>query len=210
MSSSGPRPVRNLAAWGYESDGSGGTGDRLEVDVWTVNAVESPEPLPDPEDVAGSVEAVLALAGNVVKVEYAGAAGVGYQYLDPSAANDPNAGPFDATQNAFAGAARAAGGERTGSGTFGPGAEPAVVGPDLDAVVREGRREVLPAVEQEFPELGRRLKRERDRDEDEEQVAAEPFDGFRNEVRALLSTGDAYYYEVRNGRLVRTDVRRSR
>jgi len=28
------RPVRNLAAWGYQSDS---TGDRVEVDVWTVN-----------------------------------------------------------------------------------------------------------------------------------------------------------------------------
>jgi hypothetical protein len=196
----GPRPVRNLAAWGYESDGPGGSGDRLEVDVWTVNAVESPEPLPDPEDVAGSVEAVLALAGNIAKVEYAGAAGVGYQYVDPSAANDPDAGPFDATQNAFAGAARAAGGSRTDSGTFGPGAEPAVVGPDIAEVRRHGEREVLPVVAREFADLGTALVYESGREEDEEDVTSRPFDGFENVVR-VMTRGSTFRYTVRNGRL---------
>jgi len=195
------RPVRNLAAWGYESDA---TGSRLEVDVWTVNRRETPEDegLPDPSDLAGGVDEVLARAGNVVKVAYAGAAGVGYQYVDLSRTNPGISSAFDATAQAFAGAARAAGGSRTGAGTFGPGAEPAVFGPDLDDVVEHGRRDVLPVVEREMPELARQLAREENRDEDEEEVEVRPFDGFRNVVRVFPKGGNVWRYKVRGSSLV--------
>jgi len=194
----GPRPVRNLAAWGYESSSSG---DRLEVDVWTVNDREADDDLPDPEDFGVGLADVLARAGDIAKVEYAGAAGVGYRRISTDE---------KVSQQAFAGAARSAGGSRTDAGTFGEGAEPAVIGPDLARVIREGREEVIPPVEREFRELAEKLTRDENRDEDEEEVADRPFDGFDNEVRVILSTGDAYRYEVRNGAVIRTGVRRSR
>lgn len=196
----GPRPVRNLAAWGYESDGPGGSGDRLEVDVWTVNRREADRDLAGPEDLAGSVEEVLAQAGNVVRVSYAGAAGTGYQYVDPTKANDPNAGPYDATQQAFAGASRAAGASGRTGGRFEEGGSSGVIGPGIDEVRRHGEREVLPVVEREFADLGNALVYEKDREEDEEEVTSRPFDGFRNVVR-VMTRGSTFRYQVRNGRL---------
>lgn len=191
-----------LAAWGYESGGGGGN-DRLEVDVWTVNRTEREEPLPDPSDLVGPVADVLGAVGNVAKVEYAGAAGVGYQYVDPSAANDPNADASDATAQAYAGAARAAGGDRTGAGTFGDGAEPVALGPVLADVREHGRQEVLPVVQAELPELGSRLTPDAEREEDEEPVTSRPFDGYRNVVRVMPSTGGTYRYRVSGAALER-------
>jgi len=200
MSRSDPRPVRNLAAWGYESDASG---DRVEVDVWTVNA-RAGDDLPDPSAFSGPVDEVLAVASNVAKVAYAGAASTGYQYVDVSETNPGITEQTEATQNSFAGAARAAGGERTGDGTFGLGAEPAVIGPSLADVIEYGEREILPVVRRELREMGRSLVREPSRDEDDEQVTRRPFDGFKNEIRIVLGRpGDPTgVYTVRNGSLI--------
>jgi hypothetical protein len=186
----GPRPVRNLAAWGYESDGSGGSGDRLEVDVWTVNRREG-DGLPDPSAFGVGLEEVLAAAGDVAKVRYAGAAGVGYRRVSTDTS---------VSQQAYAGAARSAGADRTGRGTFGEGGESGVVGPSIDEVRRHGEREVLPVVEREFADLARALTYEKDREEDEEEVTSRPFDGFRNVVR-VMTRGSTFRYTVRNGRL---------
>lgn len=183
------RPVRNLAAWGYESAASG---DRVEVDVWTVNRVEGDD-LPDPEDFDAPVDEVLAAAGDIAKVSYRGAAGIGYRRVSTDEA---------VSQNAYAGAARAAGGERTGAGTFGEGASPAVQGPSLDDVVRYGESNVLPAVRAELGELGMAVGREPSSDEDEEPVSARPFDGYRNVVR-VFTRGGTFRYTVRGGRLTK-------
>lgn len=185
----GPRPVRNLAAWGYESDASG---DRIEVDVWTVNRREG-DGLPDPEDFAAAVDEVLAAAGDVAKVEYAGAAGVGYRRIST---DEP------VSQQAYAGAARSAGADRTGRGTFGEGGTSGVVGPDLDDVVDHGRDEVIPAVRDEFRELGERIVREENRDEDEEPVETRPFDGFRNVIRVFTRSSTFRYRVTSAGKVV--------
>jgi len=192
MSSRGPRPVRNLAAWGYESSASG---TRVEVDVWTVNRREQDDPLPTPADFpSAAVADVLSAAGDIAKVEYAGAAGVGYRRVST---DEP------VSQQAFAGAARSAGGSRTAAGTFGRGAEPAVRGPDLSAVVRRGEQDVLPVVRREMREIGQAVGREPSRDEDEEPVATEPFDGYDNVVRVFPRGGQVWRYRVRNGRMVK-------
>lgn len=186
------RPVRNLAAWGYESAASG---DRIEVDVWTVNRREG-DGLPDPDDIpaAGDIDSVVAAAGDVAKVEYAGAAGTGYVRISTGES---------VSQQAFAGAARSAGSDRTDAGTFAEGGESGVVGPSLQEAIRHGEEEVIPVVRAEFQELGRAIGREPSRDEDEEPVETRPFDGFRNVVRAFTN-GAVYRYQVRNGTLRRT------
>lgn len=205
MSAAEFRPRRNLAAWGYESDS---TGTRVEVDVWTVNRTEAPDDLPDPDDLPGSVGEVLARAGNVVKVDYLGAAGVGYQYLDLSKTNPGIESVYDATSQAFAGSARAAGGSRTAGGTFGAGAEPAVVGPSHNDVIDRGENHVLPAVRRELQELGRNVPRDESSDEIEEPVETQPFDGYRNVVRIFPRGGSAWRYRVtRGGRLVSASSR---
>lgn len=207
MSSREPRPVRNLAAWGYQSNTTDTT---LEIDVWTVNRVETETQLPDASQLAGGVETVLAVAGNVAKVEYSGAAGTGFQYVDPSQTNDPNDGPYDATQQAFAGASRAAGVARRDDGTLAAGGGSGVVGPSQAACVEHGEREVIPTLRRELRETANRglaqaleqVAREPSRDEEEEPVETRPFDGFRNVVRILPGTGgDVYRYRVRNGTL---------
>lgn len=187
----GPRPVRNLAAWGYESSS---TDTRVEVDVWTVNRREG-DGLPDPSDFAAPVSEVLAAAGDVAKVRYRGIGTVGYRRISTDA---------KVSQQAFAGAARSAGGSRTEGGTFRPGAEPAVIGPDLPDVVRHGESEVMPVVRREMRELGRGIGREPHRDEDEEEVETRPFTGFRNVVRVIPRGGNVYRYRVRGGTMERT------
>lgn len=191
MSSRGPRPVRNLAAWGYESST---TDSRIEVDVWTVNRVESDDQeLADPSDFGVGIDEVLAQAGDVAKVVYSGAAGVGYRRVS----SDERV-----SQQAFAGAARSAGTTRTDAGTFDEGGFGAVIGPSLDDVVAVGERDVLPVVRREFQELGQKIGREPSRDEDEEPVETEPFDNFRNVVRVFPRGGDVFRYRVRGEVLV--------
>jgi hypothetical protein len=184
-----PRPVRNLAAWGYESDASG---TRVEVDVWTINRV-TVDDMPTTDDFAVGLESVEAVAGDVAKVEYAGAAGTGYRRVST---DEP------VSQQAYAGAARSAGGPRTGAGTFAEGGTSGVAGPDLARVIRHGEDEVLPVVREEMRELGRAIGRQPSRDEDEEPVETRPFDGYRNVVRVFPRAGDVWRYEVRDGRLV--------
>lgn len=182
-----PRPVRNLAAWGYESDSSG---DRIEVDVWTVNRREGPEdPFPDPGDFDAPVVEVLALAGDVAKVRYRGIDTIGYRRVSTD---------VEVSQQAFAGAARASGAERTEAGTFREGADPIVLGPDLDAVIRHGEQEVIPVVRREFMELGDRIEREPHRDEDEEAVEVAPIDGFDHVIR-VFTRGTTFRYRVDGG-----------
>lgn len=182
--------MRNLAAWGYESDS---TDSRIEVDVWTVNRVEGDD-LPDPSDFAVAIDEVLARAGDVAKVRYSGAAGVGYRRISTDE---------KVKQVAFAGAARSAGTDRTEAGTFDEGGFGAVIGPSLDDVIRHGETDVLPVVKQHFQQrgsaIGAKLAREPSRDEDEEPVETRPFDGFDNVVRVIPGSGKVYRYEVANG-----------
>lgn len=199
-----PRPVRNLAAWGYQS---GSNGDRVEVDVWSVNRRELPENrrVPEPGELEGvppaPVEAVLRRAGNVVEVRYRGPVPDGYRYIDTAKANG-NPDPADATQQAFAGARRALGGDRTGGGTFGEGYVPADE-PDLAEVIGHGEDEVIPVVKRDAKgPLSQRIGREPHRDENEEPVEVEPFDGFRNVIR-YFTRGSVQRYYVENDRMKR-------
>lgn len=188
------RPRRYLAAWGYQSDSSG---DRVEVDVWTVNAVSADLPDPTALPTGGHVKSVLARAGSVVKVEYSGAAGMGYfKEVSPGQWSEVN-------QQAFAGAARASGGSRTDAGTFREGAEPSVEGPTFDEVLRYGQREVIPVVRKEMYGLGQAIGRDPQSDERGEEVAAEPFNGIRNVVRVYKGSGVAATYVVDGDALVR-------
>lgn len=191
---SAARPRRVLAAWGYESDSSG---DRVEVDVWTVNE-------PDDRDGEGEairrardafdnrIDRVVASYGNVARVSYAGAAREGYRYID---SNEP------ASQQAFAGAKRAAGGTITESGTFTDGYTPPPGEPAIEEAIAEGNRNVLPAVERaDRGGMAARLSREPSRDEEGEPVETRPFNGFANVVR-YFTGGRIVRYHVRNGTL---------
>lgn len=186
------RPRRVLAAWGYESSS---TGDRVEVDVWTVN-----EPGDRDGDAAairrarrafgGGVERVIAAYGRVARVSYAGAAGEGYRYID---SDEP------ASQQAFAGAKRSAGGDRTGAGTFGDGYTPPPGEPAIEEAIREGEENVIPVIKRDARgPLAERIGREPSRDEDGEAVETRPFDGFTNVVR-YFTRGGVERYHVRGG-----------
>lgn len=197
------RPVRNLAAWGYHSASSG---TRVEIDVWTVNERDSGT-LPDPSELdgGGNVEEVIRAAGNVVEVEYHGAAGTGYRYIDMSKTNPGKDSPTDATQQAFAGAARAGGGPRTQAGTFSEGGGSAVIGPDIDAVRAHAEEEVMPEVREELGQmgLGGKIGRTPSNDEVEEEVESAPFSGFKNVVRVFPRGGDVWRYRVEGGHIDR-------
>lgn len=186
------RPARVLAAWGYESSS---TGDRVEVDVWTVN--EPDERDGDPAAVrrargafGGRVERVIAAYGRVARVEYAGAASEGYRYIDT---DEP------ATQQAFAGAKRSAGGDRTGAGTFGAGYTAPPGEPEIEEAIREGEQNVIPVIRRDARgPLAERIGREPSRDEEGEPVETRPFDGFANVVR-YFTRGGVERYHVSNG-----------
>ena len=186
------RPRRVLAAWGYESSS---TGDRVEVDVWTVN--EPGDRDGDAEAIrrarrafGGGVERVIAAYGRVARVSYAGAAGEGYRYIDT---DEP------ASQQAFAGAKRSAGGDRTGAGTFGDGYTPPPGEPTIEEAIREGEENVIPVIKRDARgPLAERIGRQPSRDEDGEAVETRPFDGFTNVVR-YFTRGDVVRYHVRGG-----------
>ena len=194
MSRDRDRPKRVLAAWGYESDS---TGDRVEIDVWTVN--EPRDDTGEPEAVrrarqafGGRVERVIAAYGNVARVVYAGAAGEGYRYIAEGEA---------ATQQAFAGAKRSAGGDRTGGGTFGDGYTAPPGEPEIEEAIAHGRTEVIPVVKRDARgALAGRITREPSRDEEGEAVETRPFNGFHNVVR-YFTRGSTERYHVRNGSL---------
>lgn len=185
--------VRNLAAWGYDS---GRTGTRVEVDVWTVNDVDYGES--DIERarrmLGGGVEVIRA-AGDVAKVEYPGAAGVGYRRVSTDE---------KVTQQAFAGAVRSSGGDRTDAGTFGTGWTVPDDAPDLEAVAAHGEAVILPAVAKDLRRSGsvelaaeiRSMVREKAREEDEEPVRAKSFSGFKNAVRIYPRNGSAFEYSI--------------
>jgi len=191
------RPMRVLAAWGYESNASG---DRVEVDVWTVNPPAEDEGESDAERRAreafgGKVERVIAAYGDVARVVYAGAAGEGYRYIST---DEP------ATQQAFAGAKRSAGGDRTGAGTFGDGYTAPAGEPEIEEVIAHGAAEVIPVVKRDARDsaLAQRIGREPSRDEEGEPVETAPFDGFRNVVR-YYTHGGVTRYHVRGSSLKR-------
>lgn len=187
------RNVRNLAAWGYESTR---TGTRIEIDVWTINQAKKGETdlerarrlLPDKFD-------VIEAAGNVAKVGYPGAAGVGYRYIDRDST---------AAQQAYAGAVRSAGGSRTDAGTFGEGWTVPDDAPDLRACVSHGEREVIPAVRQDLRRAGsrelaqaiERIDRDGAREEENEPVGTSAFRGFKNAVRIYPRNGSPFEYSV--------------
>jgi len=191
---SASRPRRILAAWGYESSSSG---DRVEVDVWTVNEPDDREGEGEAirrarEAFDDRVERVIAAYGNVARVAYAGAAGEGYRYIDT---DEP------ASQQAFAGAKRAAGGDNEDDGTFSDGYEPPPGEPAIEAAIAEGNDEVLPAVERaDRGGMAAKLSRDPSRDEEGEPVETRPFDGFANVVR-YFTGGRIVRYHVRNGSL---------
>lgn len=186
------RPRRVLAAWGYESDT---TGDRVEVDVWTVN--EPDDRTGDAEAIrrarqafGGRVDRVIAAYGNVARVAYSGAAGEGYRYID---------GDEKATQQAFAGAKRSAGGDRSGAGTFGEGYTPPPGEPSIEQAISHGNTEVIPVVKRDATgPLAERIGREPSRDEDGEAVETRPFDGFHNVIRYYTRGGVERYHVAGN------------
>jgi len=192
---SASRPRRILAAWGYESSSSG---DRVEVDVWTVNEPDDREGEGKAirrarEAFGGRVERVIAAYGNVARVAYAGAAGEGYRYIDTDDA---------ASQQAFAGAKRASGGSiDPTTGRFGEGYTPPPGEPAIEAAIAEGNNNVLPAVERaDRGGMADKLTREPSRDEEGEPVETRPFDGFANVVR-YFTRGRIVRYHVRSGTL---------
>jgi len=193
--------MRILAGYNYES---GKSGTRVEVDVWTVS--------PDEDDGESAVERakrelsrgeVIDAHGNVAKVGYAGAAGVGYRYIDSDET---------ATQQAFAGAKRSAGGDRTGAGTFQGGYEAPPGTEGYDEVVAHAENEVLPAFRADLRRYGsRELATAAETMEgprrEEEPTTQEPFDGFRNTVR-IFPRGKApreYSVDVRSEENERKD-----
>jgi hypothetical protein len=192
MSVNGDRPKRVLAAWGYESDRSG---DRVEVDVWTVNEAYDP----DAEAIrraraafSGQVERVIAAYGRVARVEYAGAAGEGYRYIDT---DEP------ASQQAFAGAKRSAGGDRGDDGQIQDGYDAPPGEPAIEEAIREGERNVIPVARAASRgPLIDRIGRQPSRDEEGEPVETPPFDGFRNVIR-YFTNDTVERYHVRNGQL---------
>jgi len=201
------RPLRTLAAWGYESDG---TGTRIEIDVWTVN--QGTADRDDAVDRAraafgGRVASVIEAYGNVARVEYAGAAGTGYRYIDPDATNPGIDGP-KASQQAFAGAKRSAGGSRDDRGRQQEGYSSPPDALDLEACEAHGRNEVIPAVRADLRRSGARemaqalekLRRETSRDEVDEPVTTAPFAGFDNAVRIFPRGGTEFEYSVDTNR----------
>ena len=203
MSGRDTRPVRTLAAWGYDS---GRTGTRVEIDVWTVNLAEAERD--DAVERAreafdGRVQVVEAY-GNVARVNYAGAAGTGYRYIDMAKTNPGKDEPTDATQQAFAGAKRSAGGSRDDEGRIVGGYETPPDAPGIDEAIAYGEGYVIPAVEADLrrngaPELANAvasIPRDASRDEIEEPTNTRPFDGFDNAVRIYPQGGSAFEYDV--------------
>jgi hypothetical protein len=181
--------VRILAGYNYES---GKTGTRVEVDVWTVS--------PDDDDGSAIERAkrelsgvdVIDAHGNVAKVGYPGAAGTGYRYID---SDEP------ASQQAFAGANRSAGGNRSGDGTFQGGYEAPPGTEGYEEVVAHAENEVLPAFRADLRRYGsRELATAAETMEgprrEEEQTTQEPFDGFRNTVRIFPRGKEPREYSV--------------
>jgi hypothetical protein len=202
MSGRDTRPVRTLAAWGYESDT---TGTRIEVDVWTVNEAEATrsDARERAEAAIGGRGEVLEAYGNVAKVAYAGAAGTGYRYIDPDATNPGIEGPT-ATQQAFAGAKRSAGGDRDDQGRIGEGFETPPDAPGIEECAAFGAAEVIPAVREDLRRSGaremaqalERIRRQPTRDEIEEPTNERPFAGFDNAVRIFPRGGREFEYSV--------------
>jgi hypothetical protein len=201
MSSNPATAVRITAAWNYESEK---TGTRVEVDVWTIS--------PDDDDRDDAVErakrelsrgSVIDAHGNVAKVGYPGAAGVGYRYIDSD-------GP--ASQQAYAGAKRSAGGDRSGSGTFEDGYEAPPGTEGYDQVVSHAENEVLTAFRADLRRYGSRELATAAETMDgprreQEPTTQEPFDGFRNTVR-IFPRGKApreYSVDVRRENNERQD-----
>jgi len=189
-----PDQVRNLAAWGYES---GDTDTEVEVDVWTINDIEDEQGESDIERARRLLSGVTVIdaRGDIAKVDYPGAAGTGYRRVSTDEA---------VSQQAYAGAARSAGGDRTGSGTFDEGWTQPDDAPDLAAVFAFGEAEVLPAVAQDLiengsPELAaevRTMNRDPERTEDAEPTGRRPFNGYENAVRIYPRSGRAFEYSV--------------
>lgn len=181
------RPLRNLAAWGYESTS---TGTRVEIDVWTVNAgerdeEEEPDPYADREDIT-----LLDRRGNIAYVRYENLGTDGYRRIEPDER---------ASQQAWAGAVRSAGGSRTPAGTFSEGWSSPVGAPTLRECVEHGNQEILPAVRAAMREIGTAITREPPSDEVDEPVETAPFEGFRNVIRVFPGTGkQVYRYRVGN------------
>jgi hypothetical protein len=199
------RPIRILAAWGYTSSEQ----FTVEVDVWTIN-----ETVPERDDegrdnaerrarmaFGARIETIVEAYGNVARVEYAGAAGEGYRYIDPAETN-PGVGPNVASQQAYAGAKRSAGGDRDEGGRI----EEGYVDPDapgLSDVVEHGRDRVIPAAAAALQADGRigmaravrDIPRDSDRDE-EEPVETEPVEEYRNELRIDPNDADQQSYGV--------------
>ena len=189
------RPLRVLAAWGYES---GTTGTRIEIDVWSVNRGEREDTDDAVERARGELGAnvdVIDAAGNVAKVRYKGIDAVGYRYIDSDT---------KASQQAFAGAKRSAGGRRTDAGTFDDGWTSPDYAPDINSCVAHGEAEVIPAVRQDIRRSGalelasaiEGISREPTRDEDDEPTQERPFDGFKNAVRIYPQGGEEFEYSV--------------
>jgi len=194
--SSNERPKRVLAAWGYESTASG---DRIEVDVWTVNPPADADDRAEADAIArardafsGQVERVISGYGNVARVSYAGAAGEGYRYIDT---DEP------ASQQAFAGAKRRAGGEIDDRGQIQEGYDAPPGEPEIEEAISEGNRNVIPVVKRQGGPLAEKLGREPSRDEEGEAVETRPFDGFANVVR-YFTRGSVERYHVRNGEML--------
>jgi len=182
--------VRITAAYNYVSTSSGTS---VEVDVWTVVRA-----VPDEDDAVERAKrnlsgvSVINAYGNVAKVDYPGAAGTGYRYIDSDT---------DAKQTAFAGAKRSAGGDRTDGGTFEDGYEtpPDAVGPD--EVIAHAEGEVLPSFRRDLRKYGSRELATAAETMDgprieEEPTTQEPFDGYENTVRIFPRGKSAREYSV--------------
>lgn len=197
------RPLRNLAAWGYMSAKSG---TRVEVDVWTINRAGATDDAIERarEAMPGNVEVVDAV-GNVARVIYPNLGTEGYRYIDMAETNPGKDEPADATQQAFAGAVRVAGGQRTETGQQKEGFTSADDAPGIDEVVAYGEAEVMPVVRGELRELGLLVEREPSRDEENEPVTDRPFSGLKNVVRVFPHGSDSnpWRYQVRGEQLVR-------
>lgn len=186
------RPRRVLAAWGYESGGQGGSGDRVEVDVWTVNETvrEDTEAVERAREAFGeNVARVIAAYGNVARVEYAGAAGEGYRYIDADS---------KASQQAFAGAKRAAGGDIDEAGRFTTGWTTPPGAPTIEEAIKHGRERVIRPLKRD-PTSGtlvQAIGRQPARDEDHEPVETSPFEGFHNVIRFYTRGGVVRYHVV--------------
>jgi hypothetical protein len=202
--SSADRNLRNLAAWGYESND---TGTRLEVDVWTVNPTVEPED--DALDRARGAfasepyEAIEAF-GNVARVRFPGIDTTGYRYIDMAETNPGKTERSDANQQAFAGAKRSAGGSRDAAGRQTEGYTAPDDAPDLEACAAHGWAEVIPEVRRDLRRSGARelaqaaenLTRDGRREEEEEPTAEAVTDGFENAVRIFPKGGEAFEYSV--------------